>query len=580
MLDGLPDLSAPLPDLPGVAYQAFGRNGLVVAVPTRLGLETQSDGKPALRMTLLRKVGDGTSTGGRLEIGFSVDADLARLGQALVERKIPARVALAEIEDGILTIAARLGPLEPQPLIPPTALDAALLTRARIVLDLGAAQAVLAASLVEDAALPVEARLRLRFRGVAPRLPLALAFDPRALARRLAERVGGKEAASRAVIEAALDALRDAPEVTVEVGGGAASDAEARRGALFMRLQDILFEASDTGDLFRLAAPENLPAGRIRIDLAAPAAVWTDRSLAMDPLAVARTLNADTLDGLVRRIEPPPLQMGNIRVRASANLPDDIAGLEALFADVRAPAAPPLRLQPLSASIRLDAPDRRGETPLRLAPGEVFGGEMRLRAVLSQGDTVAELAGDWRQTQRIETLLGPGDFPTPFTVIRASRALRAEAEIEILLPDGTTIGRVEGDSLAVPRTTPSLRVCLTPGAGGATLEIPIGSERRLDLDLATLPDFGVHRALVRADIPAGAPPILVEWRNEAEPPDEAPLGVTLSAERPEAEIGWLAASPFRPGVYWRIVRRDTAAPWSGPIAPREALVIDVSKAVS
>jgi hypothetical protein len=62
MLLGLPDLNFPLAGVPGVAYRGFDRDGLVVAVPDRLTLEAEPDGRPRLLLTLIRGGGVAAST--------------------------------------------------------------------------------------------------------------------------------------------------------------------------------------------------------------------------------------------------------------------------------------------------------------------------------------------------------------------------------------------------------------------------------------------------------------------------------------------------------------------------------------
>lgn len=150
MLSGLPDLSLPLLGVPGVAYQGFERNGLAVAVPDRLLLETESDGHPRLLLTLIRGGGAAATTAGWLELGLSMESDLAGIGQALADQGRPATLTVVEIEEGIFTLNASLGSLLPTLLAPPQLLPPDLLTRPRVVIDLNAEASVIAARLIEE----------------------------------------------------------------------------------------------------------------------------------------------------------------------------------------------------------------------------------------------------------------------------------------------------------------------------------------------------------------------------------------------------------------------------------------------
>ncbi|WP_178854857.1 hypothetical protein, partial [Streptomyces acidiscabies] len=69
-------------------------------------------------------------------------------------------------------------------------------------------------------------------------------------------------------------------------------------------------------------------------------------------------------------------------------------------------------------------------------------------------------------------------------------------------------------------------------------------------------------------------PLTVQWRPEGDEEAE-PQTVRLDADRPQADIRWVATSPFRPGVVWRAGSGD----WSAPVPPRDFLTIDVDPPV-
>jgi hypothetical protein len=175
MLLGLPDLNFPLAGVPGVAYRGFDRDGLVVAVPDRLTLEAEPDGRPRLLLTLIRGGGVAASTGGRLELGLSVESDLEGIGRALASQGTPAALTVADLEDGVLTIDVLLGPLARTPLALPQILPPDLLTRTRVSVELGAEASVIASRLIErgGAACPsrrdIQSKCSRRAAGSSPR---------------------------------------------------------------------------------------------------------------------------------------------------------------------------------------------------------------------------------------------------------------------------------------------------------------------------------------------------------------------------------------------------------------------------
>lgn len=571
MLVGLPDLDAALPQAPGIAYRAYGRKGLVIAVPDRLRLELDRDGRPQLLLSLMRGGGEDVWTAGRLELGLSVDCDLEGLGRAVAAEATPGLVSVAEPEGGVLRLTAALGALAASPSFgPPQALPPEMLTRMRAIAALDAAAAALAARLIGEGTLPVSARLQVAFRAVAPRLTLAISCDPRALAERLAQRLGLAAFVADEDFAAALAGVLGDPEVLVE-GDAARVDAQHRVRTTALRMRERY--ASRTGPgMLQLIPPSDLPSGRERIDLAEPVAVIVDQSMDLDPLAVTRTMQGAAPGDLVRRIEVPPLEIGRRRIGVTANLVEPIAGMLALVADLRVPPLMPFRPLAVAASVSLEAPERRGEVELQLAPGERLDGGIRLRAVLARQGKGLEIAGPWRPLQRLDALLGPGDLGAPLTVIRASQALLGLAVVEVLGPD-EVVGRLDAATplLAVPNLGEMLRIVVRPLGPGREIELLFEGRRRIDLDLATLPGFGVHRARLATSQPQS---LLVEWRADGDD-DRAPWSVRVGADRPSADIHWLAASPFRPGVVWRAVREGVPGPWSAPVLPRDELLIDI-----
>ncbi|MEZ0073232.1 hypothetical protein [Planotetraspora sp. GP83] len=573
LLTGLPDLGAPLTSLPGAVFRGFDDNGLAVAVPDVLDLERQADGSAALLVTLVR--GEEPPYG-RIEAGFAVGTRLPEIGAAAVAQGQIIRLAEAEVRGGVLEFTARLGRVAEQVLVPAFELAPGLLARARVAAILSPEAATLAARLVEDATLLVTATLRLTLRAVAPRLPLAVTVDPHDLAVRLAGRVGEGAALTLEELGEALGALL-------------AGQGEGRAETLALRLKELLARPELSTEIrYRLRSPDEVAPGREHVDLAVPTAVLVDRVVSVDPFSTARALSGGSLDRHVRRITVPPLPAGHVSVEFAANLPEPVSGLLALFADLRVPPAPPLRLQQVTAGATLEPPGRTGTAHVVLAPGEEshlgdLGAEVRLRALLDvpagasevsgAAGGPAELAGPWQPATDRHLLLGPAAFPLPLTVVRASEALTALAVAEVVTAAGRTQARLDVATplAAVPRVPgdPPVRVIIRPTGPGRTIELPVDGPDRLDLDPVTLPGFGAHQARLICR----KPPVQVEWRAEGDagPPRTIRL-------RGEGEIRWIATSPFQPGVVWRVVTAGVpgpAGPWSAPVAPAEGLVIAV-----
>jgi hypothetical protein len=577
MLVGLPDLARPLPGFAGDVYAAFGRNGMHVVLPQRLVLLASADGSPELRLSLLRSVdATGVHSSGRLEIAVSLESDLERIAALLADTKTPGALTIAELERGVFWLEALLGPLAPAALAQARALSAAELGRVRVVSELGSEAASIAERVLTEGSLPLFARLSVGFLAVPPRLPLAVTLDLRRAAEQLEARLGADARAGAGELESAFWTLLEGPALVVE-GDLQSVEPGLLRQTLALRLRSR-FTAELPDDLERraLLPPAEVAAGRERIDLSEPAAVQVSRALTLDPLASAHAMHQGPLSELVRRIETPALSIGRQRLSVTANLPEPVAGLLALFADFRAPAAPPFRPFGIAQSVSLTAPERLGETVLKLAPGEPVSGEARLRALLASGDEVTELSGPWRAAQGGDVLLGASDLGVPLLLLRASRALLRVADVEVSV-QGRVLARLDAERplMSVPSFDATLRVLVRPTSMGREIEVDVTGRTRLDLDLATLPGFGVHHArLIAVD---GLPACRVEWRPEGDDAAEL-LSTRLGGDCPVAEIRWLASSPFRPGVVWRTQQGGASLPWSAPLLPAEGLEIRVGAA--
>ena len=567
----LPDLGSPVGGVPGAAYRAADREGLVVAVPDRLTLETDRQGAPQLLLALVRQPGGGF-VGGRLELGLAVQADPSGIAQALVGAKVRSAVALANVRHAVITVSAALGPLGSTPLAPPQVLAGESLGVVRAVLTLDAAGATLAARLIEDATLPVNAAVQVLFVAAAPRIPIVLTYDPRRIVQWLAARFGEEARLTAADLGRALDEALGTSDLRVD-GDFRSLDPVLRATTLGLRFSGrVARRPLSNPAALQLVPSGSVAHGRERLDLAARGAVTTELALAMDPLGVARGMRGGDLRSLVRRVDVEPLSTGRARVTLTANLPEPIAGLQALVADFRVPEAPPFRPVGETVSVSLGEPHRSGQAELRLFPGERLSGQARLRALVDSGGTGAEFEGAWREAEGDHVLLGIQDFPVPLLVVRALRSLLDHAVVDI---SGAATVRLDRHTpaAAVPLVNDAVppQIVVRPLEGGRDIRIEPGDARRLDLDTVMLPGFGLHQARLTT---SDAKPFMFEWRPEA---DEAasPSALRMGADRLEAEVSWVAVSPFRPGFVWRTVREGVAGPWSAPVLPADDLVVRI-----
>ncbi|MGV9868063.1 hypothetical protein [Rhodococcus koreensis] len=568
MLSVLPDLARRIPLETGVAYHAFDRFD-VVAMPTRLILDAQLDGLPALRLSKVRGGTSATSARGQLDVDFVADANVCAVGKELVDRGARGHLLPYQTRGGVLLIN---GPddqevrfvigSEPNP-------------RLGASFEISSEQAVLATEWIRTRKFPfLGATLRLRILAVATRHPVIYRLDPHAVAVALGARLGVEADVSVSSLGSVLDEVMES--VGAEISGERqGADSAARGVALALRMLGWLTTPTETTiPLYRLRPPDDVSHGLEIVDLSEPAQVHLDTVVELDRPAVEAILEHADVERVLHEVDLPTLPTGRTTVGLSANLVQPVAGLLVLIADIRMPARPPIRPQSVSASAELAAPSYAENVVLDLAPGEEIDGEVRLRAVIDSSTGVLELPGEFKPAKKDWLLLGPDAFPLPLSVVRLSDSLAEIATVEVVAPPGrdTTVLDAEMPTASIPVSLDAgpAKVALRPRGEGASIELELAPGQRLDLSPEMLPGFGVHAVVFSLARPDKL--VAVEWRREGSSEGESRV-VALGPASTTAEVHWVATSPFQPGFVWRIA--DPEHEWSAPIAPSEKLSITV-----
>ena len=547
MLPTLPDLAHPLTSGTGSVFRAFGTPGVAVVVPDRLTLRRHSDGTPDV---LLTRVHADPPTGG-LTVGLLADADLGSIGRELAGGGEALYLTTASADAGVLILAGA------DHTVATAALGHDVLLWTSYDADLTEPYAELTERMLRHGRMPVEVTLRLDLTAIAPRLDLALTFDRRDVAARLAERFGASALVEERDLTTALDEEVGGPLPAMNPAGS------IRSTAIALRLRDrfAIAEAA-TGVVYRLRPVAEVEAGTERVNLAEPVAVRVHRMLALDPAAADAAI-AGTPEDLVRHTEAPTAD----ELEVSARLPEPIAGLRKLFADVR--------LTPdgaVLAGVELPVPDRT--TLVELPEEGNDTAEVRLRATLDAVDGTTEVAGSWLLGGGRRWMNGPGAFPVPLTAVRATAALTDIAAVEVRTANDRSIARLDTGSptTAIPRLPADepLTLVVQPLGPGRIVKLALDRGARTDLDPATLPGYGMHHA----KLTGGRRSIRVEWLPEGAD-DSYRQSVSLGPGRTSVDIAWLATSPFQPGFRWRTAGDGPPGPWSPPVLPAEGAAVAV-----
>lgn len=594
-LQGLADFEQPIQVDGAQVFYPYEGNGPHLLAPDRLQVADRAAGRPDFQLALVRGRTPilPPKPYGLLDLRLRAHYPVAESLPIVRESRPQALLAPIALSAGFLRLraGADLGDAPPE-LLRPIALAWNGLGTARTVLKLSSEGAGLIKRALESQALLLDALAELEIIGVAPRLPLVVAFDPAELLRALLGRANERREIGLPALE---DFFRQEPAKLPLALRGQLPD--SRHEAFVQALADrvrVRFgtfipapEASETPQI-ALAAPEQIGQGRFEWDLDEPVQAARTLTLRLDPVAAARALvEREGLATVVHETIVPPLATGALSIAISANLPAARDGIVALGVNLFAPARPPRRPQPAIGAAELHPPDDTATALLRLAPGEPPEYRYTTFAVVQDAGGIEQLEGVEKPHQGEVLNLGPDDFPIDFVAIEAARALLELADVQVTLrrPDGAaTVEQTYAltpdrpiTALALPKGTLGAQIEATARERGGPGVLALGPlpAQSMTLDCYSFPQYGPQHVDITCAFAAGAPSLVIELQPDGSPNVTALL---LRPDQPQRRWTWFAESPFRPGYRYRRVRERGQPPaeWSAPRAPSEPLLLQVS----
>lgn len=601
-LKALPDFQYPLQGEGYTLYAPFEGGGYTL-IPEGLEVARRADGRPDFVLEAVR--GESAmlppEPHGILDFRLAPDCPFDA-GLALARDVDPSAIVQpAAFSAGFLRLRLA-GALDvPSDLVAPVELAWNGLGIARCILPLSEQATTLLRGVLTGQLLPLTALAELELVGVAPRLPLAVHFDPAVLLGALATLADDQGRVARAALIQFF--------------------AEQNRTSLFrlegeLADEDRLHFAEAMTDRVRARwasltpapGPEIVPtftlthemegSGEFSWDLSQPQETARPFVLALDPLAAARTLVKEQgLDTAFRETRVPALQTGFVPLSVAANLPEKRQGALMLGVTLSAPANPPLRFQAIAETIELIPPVDRAAVVLRFSPVEEPAYSATAFAVVQDSGGVRKLAGAELARKGGQLRLTPDDFPLAFIGVAAERSLLELAGIHgVCRWQG---GPAAGQPFELTLAQPSLALAIPKSATGATIEIearsPDGAVVRLEpraaralrLGLFSFREYGAHTQAVACAFDDDTRLMAIELAPED---GGAPTTLALTPEQPRKAWSWLARSPFKPGYRYRLRRgadRDfgdwsSIQPFDAPLAfqssaatPRSSAMFDM-----
>jgi hypothetical protein len=178
-------------------------------------------------------------------------------------------------------------------------------------------------------------------------------------------------------------------------------------------------------------------------------------------------------------------------------------------------------------------------------------------------------------------LIRPDDLPVGLARVVLEPALAEEALVRLRVTQASD-GASSSFDVRLDAARPQLVVCIADpesttftveatSVDGETVRSEVLPPHDLVVDRGLFSEFGSHRIDVSTEGLSPSLAIVMELAPERDL--SRPTRLTLSAQRPRVEWGYVAMSPFGAGYRVRLVSEGVADEWSSARSPFEPLVL-------
>ena len=596
-LQGLPDFQQPLIGNGFQVYFPYEAEGFHVVVPSGLEVAARSDGKPDFVLDLVRGVNPMLPPAPYGVLDFRVRPSY-RMEEALAlaRSKAPrATLGYPSFTSSFLRFqpAADTGDL-PADMLSPVSLGWNGLETTRFVLRVSAEASSIIKRCLENEVAALLATAVVGMEGVSPRVPAKIRFQPPELLTALAA-LGENRIVARDDVAAFF--RKDPSSLPVKLDGALKDEvkddfAEAMADLVRIRYASAAPAPKDhpMKEWFALPAPEAVGPDAFEWDLSEPQRVSRGFVLSLDPFAAAKQLVAsEGVAAVVRETVVPQIQTGTHQVWITANLPAERPGVLSSGVTLRAPAAPPFRLQPITLTAEFQPPADSAMLVLRLAPQEQLQYTYATFVVWQSAGLVERLDGPQTSYsgERLELTLT--DFPVDFLPLEASQALLGLAAISGVVRGQNGTVRIESSFSLTPEQ-PSIAHPLPKGATAITVEIEARAKDGpgvlhlsrsvaggLSLGLSSFREYGAQTVDIECDFSGGAATqAAIDLLPEGDAETAGAITVlSFTPAKPRRPWTYAAESPFRPGYRYRMhpSADESAGPWSEVMQPGQVLQV-------
>jgi hypothetical protein len=229
--------------------------------------------------------------------------------------------------------------------------------------------------------------------------------------------------------------------------------------------------------------------------------------------AVRRAVASDATSIFREEVEVDALETGMVEITVDDNLPAHLAGVAMVGVQLVAPAAPPWRVNRLSASCLLT-----GEPPKpvrwQLSPRETLGYDVTTFAIVS-APTPGRVDGPARHETGRRVLVGVQDLPMELATVAASQELLAEAVVHVTTGATAFDLTTASPQVAAPVVDgQTLSITATSVDGARTAAAQTRPAHSTLVTQADFPAYGTHQVQVSVEFDTSTTVVVVALQPE------------------------------------------------------------------
>lgn len=567
----------------------------VYVLPDEIGVAT-SNGKSELTITLVKSKHElsPVSLYGTLDMQLALVHPVAKAKEALKNSGNTATVIAASCTGGTLRLQPVNNTIEfPSELQIVVSADWNPVGPTRFLFRLDSSSVTLMKESLKNGSLLFKALAVLECKGLAPRLPLVIRFNPRDVLLEIHKTHADKDGRIQ-LTDTRNFFNRDAQLLPLSVEGDRKNElpglfADAVTDIFLNRFAKPL-PPDDTSmnDYYQLMTADDAGEGSFEWNLSQPTEIKRLLRLQMNPIKAAKQL-ADQPGGIessIKEIQVPPLQTGFKYLSVSANLPAHRLNVLKAAVQIQAPPHVPVRMQALSETVNFIAPDDASDIVLRYSPAETLNYNYQPFMLVNTISGVKKIQGISASANKERLLLNVDQFNVQFLLLEATSDLLEIAIVRVSFREAGSTNKMEYQldkihplvSICFPADDPLpevMQIDAVSLASNAVIALPSREPASMRFGLHHFEQYGFHTVNVCCNFISTTDTVRLELLPEVPANDGQPGLIFLTPETRCKDWGYFADSPFLCNYRYRFKKEDgSVGEWSQLQSPLTPLIID------